>query len=636
MTRSETPQATALNATGASAEDRRDPAADSPSSHTVPESGGDQTATPHVQEHSNAGMTWQEFAAKLRKQDQETAKTWKEEIDTLMNFAGLYSVILAAFNIELYKRLVPTESTSDPNTPALIYLISALNNVSMPSNLISPAPSVRPPTTAIWINALMFSSLVLGLSSAFVGLIIREWLNFFLSPHSGEGERSTYIHCLRWDRGVMKWRVPGILSALSIILQLALALFLSGLLLFLWTVERRVAIVTTSIVCALGAFWLFTTVAPAFSNWCPYKSPQALAFMWFLHWMESGMESFFGRAKDWDKFSNFHATNLEEESSAVSSLRKFDGSWGSIERYTFNSMLDGDRKHRGTLRWICDNVFALGHKLLMDDTLFSQFVRHCLHTTMADPILDNNDSSGDGWLPGTFNPQPKTEIAETKARIQTARSTLRRLRAIVQHGDPLSHAARNDIAASASTTLTTLMHLELDDETDSHIQFLTPHICAGGPEPMSVVLRYLGDKAKGMADDKRTRALTTMSSKFVEGLLNYAYPWRIWAPDKLNLDEVGEEYASSLVAFIYENILNGGLTPPRNASRANLLHLYNACCLAMLLAASVDPATSLPMLPAFVGHLKYFYDRRNDGPTDTSLVRWLARAYEMLRYINLS
>ncbi|OCH86711.1 hypothetical protein OBBRIDRAFT_737511, partial [Obba rivulosa] len=236
---------------------------------------GGQTETTAATEEGRE-KTWQTFATKLREQDQETAKTWKEEIDTLMNFAGLYSVILAAFNIELYKRLQPPDPSSDANTQALMSLVAFLTNGSVPLHLattLAPADSI----TSVWINALMFSSLVLGLSSAFVGLIIREWLNFFLSPHSCEGERSTYIHCLRWDKGIVAWHVPGILSALSILLQTALALFLSGLLLFLWTVNTKVAIVTTSLVCGLGAFWLYTTVAPALYHWCPYKSPQALA-----------------------------------------------------------------------------------------------------------------------------------------------------------------------------------------------------------------------------------------------------------------------------------------------------------------------------------------------------------------------
>ncbi|EMD31552.1 hypothetical protein CERSUDRAFT_59714, partial [Gelatoporia subvermispora B] len=95
--------------------------------------------------------TWNDFAKRLQKQDKETAKAWKEQIDALLVFAGLFSAILTAFNVDLYKSLIPDD-------------VGVVHRSS------------------VWINALWFTSLVLSLSSASVGIVIRQWIVYFLSP----------------------------------------------------------------------------------------------------------------------------------------------------------------------------------------------------------------------------------------------------------------------------------------------------------------------------------------------------------------------------------------------------------------------------------------------------------------------
>ncbi|OCH91563.1 hypothetical protein OBBRIDRAFT_695615, partial [Obba rivulosa] len=220
---------------------------------------------------------WDKFAKELQRQDEDCAKVWKEEIDALLVFAGLFSAVLTAFNVDIYKSLKPSSpSTPDVNTQALMQLIALLSNGNVPVMLAtSTASSDDPAATYVWINALWFASLVLSLSSASIGIVIRQWLNYFTSPTPTTGKQDVYIHCLRWDKGIIEWRVPELMAILPILLQLALTLFFIGLVLLLWTLNNSVAIVTTVFVSALLAFLVFSTVVPAWSPYCPYKSPQA-------------------------------------------------------------------------------------------------------------------------------------------------------------------------------------------------------------------------------------------------------------------------------------------------------------------------------------------------------------------------
>ncbi|EMD31593.1 hypothetical protein CERSUDRAFT_26401, partial [Gelatoporia subvermispora B] len=122
--------------------------------------------------------TWDKFAKRLQRQDEDSAKVWKEEIDALLVFAGLFSAVLTAFNVDLYKSLKPcTPAASDTNTLALIHLITLLNNGTTPEMLAAATVSdnCKPGSAAVWINALWFASLVLSLSSASIGIVIRQW-----------------------------------------------------------------------------------------------------------------------------------------------------------------------------------------------------------------------------------------------------------------------------------------------------------------------------------------------------------------------------------------------------------------------------------------------------------------------------
>ncbi|KAF8640286.1 hypothetical protein AX16_010181 [Volvariella volvacea WC 439] len=98
------------------------------------------------------------------------------------------------------------------------------------------------------------------------------------------------IRQLRY-RGLKAWRVPQIISALPILLQVAVILFFIGILDLLWTLNRTVAGIVTCVVAFPLIVLFFTAVAPALQAFtistidpqriiaqCPYKSPQAWLF----------------------------------------------------------------------------------------------------------------------------------------------------------------------------------------------------------------------------------------------------------------------------------------------------------------------------------------------------------------------
>lgn len=214
--------------------------------------------------------------------------------------AGLFSAILTAFNVQSYLLLQPP--TPDPSIAILQQISSQLGSfsVSLPfvnstqspsTNRLNTNTGAAPPIPrwAVWLNTLWFSSLILSLTSASVGIMVKQWLNEYTSGVSGTSRHAARARQHRLNN-LKQWRVEDIVGTVPVLLQLALAFFLAGLLVLLWTLHVTVAAVASALVGILAAFTVATSLLPLFCHSCAYLSPQARALesLWrpgrFLFW----------------------------------------------------------------------------------------------------------------------------------------------------------------------------------------------------------------------------------------------------------------------------------------------------------------------------------------------------------------
>ena len=227
-------------------------------------------------------------------------RNWKEEIDTLLVFvrvinvcvpaagltrceqAGLYSAIVTAFIIESYQWL--SQGPEDTAVMLLAEISAKLNGNAqargLEESLILATGTVpfSAPLSAIVINSLWFVSLVAALSSAFIGILVKQWLREYMRPISIAPIDALSLRQLHYQ-ALKDWGVVEIISFLPLLLQYSLALFLVGLLYFLWTLHNVVAAILTAVVAVVFVFYAATTVLPAFRSSCPYKSPQSWLFL---------------------------------------------------------------------------------------------------------------------------------------------------------------------------------------------------------------------------------------------------------------------------------------------------------------------------------------------------------------------
>ncbi len=198
--------------------------------------------------------------------------------------AGLFSAIQTAFNVELYKRLMP-DPDPDPVLVALERISAQLSGFAVnPAFVNSTQPSfvigdVKTPPVPLWVvvlNALWFSSLISSLAAASLAIMVKQWLTEYQSGLSGTSRQTTRLRQLRLN-SLERWRVKEIVSFLPVLLQIASGLFFSGLLILLWNLNRTVAIVGTVLVGILAVFSLSTIILPSVATHCSYLSPPSRA-----------------------------------------------------------------------------------------------------------------------------------------------------------------------------------------------------------------------------------------------------------------------------------------------------------------------------------------------------------------------
>jgi len=270
------------------------------------------------------GDPWKIILEPLLKADRAQCEIWKDDVQNLLIFvslatlsvgltydqalqAGLFSAVVTAFIIESYKTL-----QADPQD-AMVSILSQIlvrldNSTTASLNPLAQAP-FTPSRAAERINAFWFISLVLSIATALIGIISLQWLRVHQSYPNPESWELNFAKFNMRKDGLEAWHVPKVFTALPLLLQTALVLFLAGMIDFsLFQLGDRVAIPVMISVGLVLLFLFATTSMPTFQclflyfwgsrnkdpgylpSQCPYKSPQAMAFFTLSYFLRKIVE----------------------------------------------------------------------------------------------------------------------------------------------------------------------------------------------------------------------------------------------------------------------------------------------------------------------------------------------------------
>ncbi|KAM6503224.1 hypothetical protein JOM56_000167 [Amanita muscaria] len=268
---------------------------------------------------------------RMNQYDKSKCDAWRDEVEKLLIFAGLFSATVTAFTGISYQWLQEDQAATSAQLLERISLqLGAISNNTVPSLASIVSQPFTADHTSVRINILWFASLILCLSTVIFGILCLQWIRQFTREISMPVKVAIPIRQMRYD-GLRYWKVPEIISALSVVLQISVLLFFAGILEFLWTLNREVAACCTVFVGLIAVGLAFTTFSPLIqtiqacyvppSKQCPYKSPLSWILLRFGILVNQFMQSFF---RSWhSRFLNGHK---------ISSWTDLDVTWHRISR----------------------------------------------------------------------------------------------------------------------------------------------------------------------------------------------------------------------------------------------------------------------------------------------------------------
>ncbi|KAI0319084.1 hypothetical protein OF83DRAFT_1082513 [Amylostereum chailletii] len=223
-----------------------------------------------------ADRFWKKYLDRNKKYDKEQIETWRGDADGILIFTGLFSATVAAFIVESYKRLEPDSGDA---TVVLLSQLVAIVNGTQPRT--SPSLPFTAPRTIFDVNILWFFSLILSLTCALGATLVQQWVRNYgqavFDEHTTPRERGRLRAFL--FAGVKRFRLPAVTSALPLLLHISVFLFFSGIVEFLWPINRAVALFTLVLVGIMGSIYAILTIFPLLILNCPYHTPLT-PFIW--------------------------------------------------------------------------------------------------------------------------------------------------------------------------------------------------------------------------------------------------------------------------------------------------------------------------------------------------------------------
>ncbi|TDL22543.1 hypothetical protein BD410DRAFT_706199, partial [Rickenella mellea] len=161
------------------------------------------------------------------KYDKDLVHNWRDDMDSLLIFAALFSASVTAFVIESYKTLV--QDSGDVTVHVLLHISQQLaNGTQLPSAV---HPTFQPAPTDIAINIFWFLSLGFSLACALAAVLVRQWARQYLrlprnlsTTTERARSRQFLLENMEW------WKMELIVETIPALLHISLILFFIGLL----------------------------------------------------------------------------------------------------------------------------------------------------------------------------------------------------------------------------------------------------------------------------------------------------------------------------------------------------------------------------------------------------------------------
>ncbi|KAH9071405.1 hypothetical protein EDB83DRAFT_248537 [Lactarius deliciosus] len=222
-----------------------------------------------------SGPIFSMYLEMATEEDKKMVEGWKADADGILIFTGLFSAAVASLiSVSIQ------DIRQNPQDTSNFYLANIYQTLADPNISTSfPAlpPPFSPPNYAVWVNTLLFLSLVISISCALLATLLQQWARRYLKvtqPRYSLHKRAR-IRAFFFE-GVDKFLLPWAVEALPTLLHVSLFLFFAGISVFLWNVNLTIFKSVVSWVGICTALYGCITFVPIFRHDSPYHTPLSL------------------------------------------------------------------------------------------------------------------------------------------------------------------------------------------------------------------------------------------------------------------------------------------------------------------------------------------------------------------------
>ncbi|KAF8801208.1 hypothetical protein BYT27DRAFT_7174551 [Phlegmacium glaucopus] len=235
---------------------------------------------------SRADKLWLIYNKEAESYDRALMETWKDDMDSIIIFAGLFSAVLTAFLVDATKSLKPdpTEQTNAllSQTVVLLAQISqqlgpnGSQTITLPPQ---PLELFKPNPSDLRVNIFWYMSLGFSITAALGATLVQQWVRDYLQLFqrlSGSLERSRMRQYL--FHGLSSNHMALLVECIPAFIHISLFLFFIGLAENLFATNHAVAITTTTIIGFCAVFYIACSVFPVLYPQTPFHTPLSNVF----------------------------------------------------------------------------------------------------------------------------------------------------------------------------------------------------------------------------------------------------------------------------------------------------------------------------------------------------------------------
>ncbi|KAK0441430.1 hypothetical protein EV421DRAFT_732643 [Armillaria borealis] len=229
------------------------------------------------EETTSNARVWRVHEDESRIHDANMVEESRDNVDVLLVFAGLFSAVVTTFVVQTSQSLQPDYAAMSASLLYESVLVQRAIANGSSVNSIAPSPlnptvAFVPATTDVWVNGLWFTSLFLSLTTALVAVLVKQWLHHYVALPSGTPRDRSFTRQFRYA-GFQKWHVQVIIGLLPVLMHLALAIFLVGLVIFLQPLRQALSWVICAGTGVVYTAYVVATILPIIFPQCPYRTP---------------------------------------------------------------------------------------------------------------------------------------------------------------------------------------------------------------------------------------------------------------------------------------------------------------------------------------------------------------------------